>query len=219
MCRFREALEAAVIIAVLLQLMDKLDMRRLKKQVWIGAIGGVLIAVALGIVFVVVFYVAGNKLLSGNASLIFKGVIAYIASILITLVAFHMLKFYNLERKWKRKLEGAATKEVSEEGGGLCLWWRSGCCPVDAAAAASAARGHTLARHPPIPPPRTRQATERSCKWSILLLTGSATLREGVESVLFLTGVSAGTGVKSIIIPGILGIILGAAVGFFIYYL
>ena len=34
------------------------------------------------------------------------------------------------------------------------------------------------------------QAAARSYKWSILLLALSATLREGIESVLFLTGVS-----------------------------
>lgn len=34
------------------------------------------------------------------------------------------------------------------------------------------------------------QAAIKSYKWSILLLALSATLREGIESVLFLTGVS-----------------------------
>ena len=34
------------------------------------------------------------------------------------------------------------------------------------------------------------QSTIKSYKWSILLLALSATLREGIESVLFLTGVS-----------------------------
>lgn len=40
---------------------------------------------------------------------------SWIASLLITVVAFHMLKFYNVERKWRRKLQGAldADREVS----------------------------------------------------------------------------------------------------------
>jgi high-affinity iron transporter len=52
----------------------------------------------------------------------------------------------------------------------------------------------------------------------VLLLALSATLREGIESVLFLTGVSQGDGIKSIIIPGIVGIILGLALGMAIFY-
>ena len=52
----------------------------------------------------------------------------------------------------------------------------------------------------------------------MLLVAGSATLREGLESVLFLTGVSQGVGVKSIVIPGILGVVLGLALGFAIFY-
>lgn len=45
---------------------------------------------------------------------------------------------------------------------------------------------------PPLPSPRLLlpQSTMKSYKWSILLLALSATLREGIESVLFLTGVS-----------------------------
>ena len=43
-------------------------------------------------------------------------------------------------------------------------------------------------------------------------------MREGIESVLFLTSVSATTGAASIPIPGILGIILGIATGVILYY-
>lgn len=51
-----------------------------------------------------------------------------------------------------------------------------------------------------------------------MILAGSATLREGIESVMFLTGVSQGDGVRSIIIPGIIGVVLGLAVGVLLYY-
>lgn len=47
------------------------------------------------------------QIFTGNSQSIFKGVVSWIASLLITVVAFHMLKFYNVERKWRRKLEGA----------------------------------------------------------------------------------------------------------------
>lgn len=171
---FREALEAAVVVSVLLQLVEKMKMQKLKKHVWIGALTGVAISIVIGVVFIILFYVAGSKIFTGNSQAIFKGVVSWIACLLITVVAFHMLKFYNVERKWRRKLEGAMEAD--------------------------------------------REAAIKSYKWSILLLALSATLREGIESVLFLTGVSQGDGIKSIIIPGIVGVILGLALGMLIFY-
>jgi high-affinity iron transporter len=139
--------------------------------VWIGALAGLLISLAVGVVFVLVFYLANTKLLTDKASLIFKGCICWLASLLITTVAFAMLRFYNMERRWRHKLEDAV---AARKSGGM--------------------------------------------KWSMLLLAGSATLREGIESVLFLTGVSAGSSVKAVIIPGAIGILLGGVLGLAIYY-
>lgn len=169
---FREALEASVIIAVLLQMLNKMQMTHLKRWVWFGALLGVGISVILGIIFVLVFYLANTKLFSDQASMIFKGCICWLAAILITVVSFAMLKFYNLERKWKRKLESQFSRENES----------------------------------------------KNYKWSMFLLAGSATLREGIESVLFLTGTSAGLSVKSVILPGIVGIVAGSLLGVIVYY-
>ena len=54
--------------------------------------------------------------------------------------------------------------------------------------------------------------------WQVFLLAFSTTLREGIESVIFLTGVSAGIDPRSIPIAGIVGILLGLAVGIALYY-
>ena len=59
----------------------------------------------------------------------------------------------------------------------------------------------------------------RPSGWSQLFLQAfSTTLREGIESVIFLTGVSAGIDPRSIPIAGIVGIMLGLAVGIILYY-
>lgn len=163
---------AAIIIAVLLQLLVRLKMPELKRWVWFGAIAGVVVSVILGVIFVLVFYLANTKLLDDKASSIFKGVICWVASLLITVVAFAMLKFYNLERKWRHKLEGGLSQSTHA----------------------------------------------KSQRWAMFLLAGSATLREGIESVLFLTGVSAGSSVTAVIFPGLLGIAIGSALGLVIYY-
>ncbi len=172
---FREALEASIIIAVLLQMLRKMNMQHLRKWVWIGALIGVAISLVFSIVMIIIFYVANTKLFSPQASMIFKGCICYVASILITMVSFFMLNFYGLERKWRRKLEDAFDKD-------------------------------------------SKAKETKNMKWSMLLLSGSATLREGVEAMLFLTGTSAGLSVKSVIIPGIVGIIVGSLLGVAVYY-
>ncbi|MEO2192294.1 MAG: FTR1 family protein [bacterium] len=172
---FREALEASIIIAVLLQMLRKMNMQHLRKWVWIGALIGVAISLVFSIVMIIIFYVANTKLFSPQASMIFKGCICYVASILITMVSFYMLNFYGLERKWRRKLEDAFDKD-------------------------------------------SKAKETKNLKWSMLLLSGSATLREGVEAMLFLTGTSAGLSVKSVIIPGIVGIIVGSLLGVAVYY-
>ena len=46
----------------------------------------------------------------------------------------------------------------------------------------------------------------------------STTVREGIESVLFLTSVSASTGAASIPIPGIVGVFLGVLTGMALFY-
>lgn len=68
-------------------------------------------------------FVTSLPLPPSRAQSIFKGVVSWVASLLITVVAFHMLKFYNVERKWRRKLEGAldADREVSRPPAALGL--------------------------------------------------------------------------------------------------
>lgn len=140
---------------------------------WIGAGTGLAIATVIGIVFIVLYYVANNSIFTGNAEYLFKGFIYYLAVLLVVYVSFHMLKFYNLEKKWKYKLEKALQE---------------------------------------------RNDAKRNQRYTIAFLAGSATLREGVEAVLFLTGVSGGIGIANVIIPGIIGGVLGLIAGVLIFY-
>lgn len=52
----------------------------------------------------------------------------------------------------------------------------------------------------------------------IFLLAFTTTLREGIETVVFLAGVTAGQSVKSVIFPCFVGLIMGLAVGVILYY-
>ena len=62
------------------------------------------------------------------------------------------------------------------------------------------------------------QENQKKNKWGIGLLAFTTTLREGLESVIFLTGVTAGIPLKAVPIAGLVGILLGVSVGVLLYY-
>lgn len=62
------------------------------------------------------------------------------------------------------------------------------------------------------------QATEKKQQYSVFILALITTLREGIESVLFLTSVGSTTGPASIPIPGLMGIFLGIVTGMLLFY-
>jgi uncharacterized membrane-anchored protein YhcB (DUF1043 family) len=59
---------------------------------------------------------------------------------------------------------------------------------------------------------------QKSHAWSVFLLAASAVLREGIESVIFLAGVGSQTSFKAIPLACLVGLVVGLAVGFLIYY-
>ena len=168
----RESIEACVVVALLLNMCTRLKLTRMRKQVWWGAISGILVSVLLGIVFVAVFYLTKSKVMTGASKAIFKGYINLVAVLLITMLSFAMLRFMNYEKKWAAKLEAAAAK-------------------IDVG---------------------------RANQWSIFFLAFTAVFREGIESVIFLAGVSTTTSWTAIPLAGIVGVLIGLAVGFALYY-
>jgi high-affinity Fe2+/Pb2+ permease len=81
--------------------------------VWLGAIGGLLLAIVIGVIFIVIFYVAQQTVFQGDGKNIFEGILLLIASFMITFLAFAMLKIRGYEEKWQAKLEASATQMVS----------------------------------------------------------------------------------------------------------
>lgn len=61
-------------------------------------------AVLIGVIFIIVFYVTKNTVFSGAGKNIFKGYVNLLASFLIALLGFAMLRFMNYEKKWEVKL-------------------------------------------------------------------------------------------------------------------
>eukprot|EP00243_Klebsormidium_subtile_P005505 TRINITY_DN2217_c0_g1_i1.p1 TRINITY_DN2217_c0_g1~~TRINITY_DN2217_c0_g1_i1.p1 ORF type:complete len:360 (+),score=111.57 TRINITY_DN2217_c0_g1_i1:511-1590(+) len=109
---FRECMEAAVIMAVLLQYVAKTGKTHLKKQVWIGAGLGLLLSIIFAVIFIVIYYTLDKEVFTGKGEQIFSGIISVIASVMITILAFGMLKMMALQEKWNRKLKKSATEAL-----------------------------------------------------------------------------------------------------------
>ncbi|PNH12297.1 Plasma membrane iron permease [Tetrabaena socialis] len=100
---FRETIEASIICGVLLQFLNRAK-PALKRAVWWGVVGGVVVSIIFGVIFISVYYTAQSNLFKGKNRDWFKGIISWVAALLITILGFAMLRFLGWEEKWKRRL-------------------------------------------------------------------------------------------------------------------
>lgn len=70
------------------------------------------VSVLVGVIFIIIFYVTKNSVFQGKGKAIFKGYVNLLASFLIALLGFAMLRFMNYEAKWERKLREAHQESV-----------------------------------------------------------------------------------------------------------
>ncbi|TPX35995.1 hypothetical protein SmJEL517_g01855 [Synchytrium microbalum] len=202
---FRETVEGAIILSVLLRAVDKtvedpLRRKVLKKHVWAGVIIGGLISIIVGGGFAVAFWVLGQDVF-GNSKAVWEGSFQAIAAILLTFLAFAMLKVSHLYHKWEAKIHKAAHEALKKpDFFGL---------EDETNGTSSSSHQHinSLAKLP-------RKSFFREYSFGILSFT--IVIREGMESVLFLTGVGQSDPI-SLIIPGVVGFILGILVGYLVW--
>ena len=74
---------------------------------WAGALLGVGVAIVIGTVFILLFFVAKRTIFAGPGQSIFYGFLMLLASFMLTFLAFAMLKVRGYEEKWRLKLEAA----------------------------------------------------------------------------------------------------------------
>lgn len=119
---FRETLEASIILSVMLAVLhnlvkDKEKRRRMTRHVWVGVIIGVALSLAAGAVFISVYYTVAKDAWDSSEA-IWEGTLSLIATILITIMAFAMIRVETWREKWEKKLTAAteASLRASEEG-------------------------------------------------------------------------------------------------------
>ncbi|KAJ1940912.1 high-affinity iron permease [Linderina macrospora] len=183
----RETLEAGMIISVLLSFVkrlfehDRVSLKKLQKQIWIGAIVGFILCLIIGVVFIVLWYTVANDAWS-KAENLWEGIFSLIAVIMITAMGIGMLRSGRMQEKWQSKL-GAALQEDSDRKG-----WR---------------RFVTLKIF--------------SKRYIFFHLPFFTVLREGLEAIVFVAGISMSATAKSIPLAVVVGLIGGAVIGYLIY--
>ncbi|KAI9695424.1 MAG: hypothetical protein M1820_008609 [Bogoriella megaspora] len=185
---FRECLEAAIIVSVLLGLLkqtispekDRATYKKLVRQVWTGIGLGLLICLIIGGAFIGTFYGLGKDHFASTED-IWEGVFALIATIIITLMGAALLRVSKLQDKWRIKIAQALEAKDTSEGvtGGRLKRWAE--------------------------------------KYAMFILPFVTVLREGLEMIVFIGGVGLGEPATAFPLAVITGLAAGVLVGVLIY--
>ncbi|CAG8977193.1 hypothetical protein HYALB_00006730 [Hymenoscyphus albidus] len=186
---FRETLETAVIVSVLLAFLkqtldgpsrDPVVYKKLFKQVWYGTGFGLLICLVIGGGLIGAFYGIGKDKWSGT-EYYWEGAFSIFASLVISIIGWALLRVSKMQDKWRVKLAKALEeKPVTTDG-------RKG-------------------------------AFKRWCeKYAMFMLPFITVLREGLEAVIFIAGVSFSSPASAVPCPVVVGLIAGFAVGYLLY--
>lgn len=187
---FREALEAVIVVSVLLAFIkqglggphqDKKVYRNLVRQVWLGSILGVFICLCIGGAFIGVFYSLGKDIWSKSEDL-WEGIFCLIATVLISIMGLAMLRINKMKEKWRVKLAEALLKDKDMGKDRFKI-------------------GHLTK------------------KYALFILPFITCLREGLEAVVFVGGVglSGNNQATGFPLPVVCGLIAGLFVGYLLY--
>ncbi|KAG7662158.1 FTR1 [[Candida] subhashii] len=185
---FREALEAVIVISVLLAFLkqglggaqkDPQTYKRLVRQVWTGAASGLGICIVIGGAFIGAFYGLGKNIW-GKSEDLWEGIFCFVASVLISLMGIPMLRINKMKEKWRVKLAQALVKKPKNNKDRFKL-------------------GHL------------------SKKYALFILPFVTTLREGLEAVVFVGGVGINEPATAFPLPVVVGLLAGGAVGAMLY--
>ncbi|RMZ85848.1 hypothetical protein DV737_g469, partial [Chaetothyriales sp. CBS 132003] len=202
---FREVTETSIIVSVLLSFLkqqlgnnpDRSVYKKLVKQVWYGTLIGLVICIIIGCGLIGAFYGIGKDAWSGT-EYIWEAVFAIIASLIISLMGAALLRVSKMQEKWRlklaRALESSSFSHHLQQGG---------------------AGDHTGSN---APTGTWKQKFKYYAeKYAMFVLPFITILREGLEAIVFIGGVSLGLPASSIPLATICGLLAGIAVGVLIY--
>lgn len=149
-------------------------------QVWLGTGSALAICIIIGCGMIGAFYGAGKDTWAPT-ELIWEGVFAVIASLIISVMGVALLRVTKMQDKWRVKLakafEARDAKAVTTKGR-FKLWCE---------------------------------------KYAMFVLPFITVMREGLEAVVFIGGVSLSVTARSIPLPVVCGVLAGTIIGYGIY--
>ncbi|KAL7748921.1 high-affinity iron permease [Sorochytrium milnesiophthora] len=245
---FRETVEASIVVSVLLSFCRQMFLddphlhKRLRRQIWLGTGLGLLLAVIIGAVFIVVWYLYSSNIYE-NHELAWEGSFSLIGAALITIMSVPMLRSIRPERQeqWRRKLSARLNKAHNGDESGTQSRHsplpsnetvddqgvpapESSVGDVDQVTAVDLAdkkddrnEAYDDEYLSSTTPEASFKHTSMATKYILLTIPFVTILREGLEAMVFLGGVTITDAPSAIPIPSILGILCGAGVGYLIY--
>ncbi|KAI8923656.1 iron permease FTR1 family-domain-containing protein [Entophlyctis helioformis] len=266
---FREAIEAAIIISVLVTLIAKLSAtspqfasmaKALYRQVVLGTLAGLFLSLAVGAVVLYFWYTYAVNLWA-KAELLWEGIFSIVASLMVAATALAMLKGSRLYEKYQTKLSKQFNANIVRDSETVPIVAHAdSLADHHAAAGASSAGASSLALCPPMclssrrwlvpigsdvalfapgsSPDATASASGsasgddstdsdldetqadaiKSPLAALFWLPFITMLREGLEAVVFIGGVSLGEEPSAIPIAALTGIALGALIGVALHF-
>lgn len=94
---------------------DPIVYKKLRRQVWLGSILGVVLCLILGGAFIGAFYSLRKDIWAKSEDL-WEGIFCIIATVLISLMGLAMLRINKMKEKWRIKLAQALVKEPKGRG-------------------------------------------------------------------------------------------------------
>ncbi|GMM37291.1 Fth1 protein [Saccharomycopsis crataegensis] len=183
-------------------------LRKLRLQVWLGAFSGVVVCLLIGGLFILTFYALKIDLWAKSEHY-WEAVFSIAASIIISIMGFGMLQLNKLERKWHAKL-GHILSAVSQSDD-MMVRASSRYLYADSGASFIDKLKHRAWMW-------NRGAKRFASRNILFILPFVTTLRECLESILFIGGIGVTEEASTYLLSIILGIAVGTAIGLFVYH-
>lgn len=211
----RETVEVVLIIAVTFSYLSDNKLTEFKKWAIAGVVAGTLLDLVIGIILIAIFVTIKSNAFdsASDSEKVFEGTLLLFSSILVTVFGLGMSKmFNNMNAKVGRKitkisksLTGAAgvrTEEDIAQGTDEIM--------------RDPETGELIDPNSPEAVAAAKKARSKIA-WGVLSVTFFAVVREGLECIVFLAGLTSSYPPQSMPIPAIMGVLTGCFVGMLFY--
>jgi len=228
----RETFESAIVISILLSFLkqnftkqvvnnngttpattltiDKKVYRRLQLQVWLGGFFGLFICLLIGSVFVALFYIIGENYWT-KYERNWEAIFSVISSLIISVMGLSLLRINQMQKKWQVKLGQNMRKQFKTQENELIDNHNDDGLEV---IMGDEINGITHKRKSKGLKQWLKNMSE---KHSLMILPMVTLLREGLEAIFVISGVSASEPASTLPLSIITAIGLGSLIGFSLY--